>query len=221
MATRQDASPNFWEGALKHQDNRTTYVHVYRNPESGAVEGYLTFRYPSEGDAGKVDELVAITPAGYRGMLAALHCYGTQVKKVEFSAPADDILPLHVMHWDVETKVRPSFMGRIVDVPAAFAALQPDIAHSGSVILRVADGQCDWNNGTFALTIEGGRVAVAVSDQAPGIEIDIQTLTQAYWGQPSLALLRTAGRLAVTDEAQYATLLRLLPPTVCYIQDFF
>ncbi len=56
---------------------------------------------------------------------------------------------------------------------------------------------------------------------APGVVLDIQALTQAYWGQPGLDRLRATGRLSVTDETQYALLSRLLPPRVCYLQDFF
>jgi len=62
----------------------------------------------------------------------------------------------------------------------------------------------------------------AVTGQAiPGVSLDIQALSQAYWGQPPLDLIRAAGRLTVTDEAQYQVLSQLLPPSVCYLQDGF
>ena len=221
MATRTDAQPDFWKRALEHRDNRTTYVQVYHDPATGQAEGYLTFRYPSGGDTARLGEFFANTPAAYRGLLAVLHYYGTQVRRVEFSAPADDSLPFHVMHYDLNTTLSPLFMGRVVDVAPAFAALTPESMVAGRVILQVSDGSCEWNNQTFALAAEAGRIAAESTQAAPGVSLDIQALSQAYWGQPSLDLLRAAGRLDVSDEAQYRTLSRLLPPSICYLQDGF
>ncbi len=221
MTTRRNASPNFWDKALGHRDNRTTYVQVYHDPGTGEAEGYFTFRYPSDGDTGQIGDFFALTPAAYKGLLSVLHYYGAQVAKVEFSAPADDPLPLHVMHWDLETRVRPLFMGRVVDVAAALSALCPGTELSGRVVLQVQDGQCEWNDGTFAVSVESGRVTVQAATEAPGVTLDVQTLNQAYWGQPGLDRLRAAGRLSVTDEVQYALLSCLLPPRVCYLQDYF
>ncbi len=221
MATRTDPVPNFWERALAHRDNRTAYVQVYHDPQTDQPEGYLTFRYPENGDAGQVGELVANTSAAYRGLLSVLHYYGTQVQKVEFSAPNDDPLPVIAMQDDLTVEVVPLLMGRIVDVAPAFAALTPEHTMAGRVVLQVSDASCDWNHQTFALTAEAGRVTFGPTQKAPGVSLDIQALSQAYWGQPSLDLLRAAGRLTVTDEAQYQVLSYLLPPGVCYFQDGF
>jgi len=221
MATRMDAQPDFWKRALSHHDNRTTYVQVYHDPATGLAEGYLTFRYPSGGETGHIGEFFANTPAAYRGLLAVLHYYGTQVRRVEFSAPADDPLPVHMMHYDLNTTISPLFMGRVVDVAPAFAALTPEPTVTGRVLLQVSDESCGWNNQTFALTAEAGRVEAEPTQAAPGVSLDIQALSQVYWGQPPLDLLRAAGRLDVSDEAQYQTLSRLLPPNVCYLQDGF
>ncbi len=221
MATRADAQPNFWKRSLSHHDNRTTYVQVYHDPLTDQAEGYLSFRYPHGGETGHVGEFFANTPAAYRGLLSTLHYYGTQVRRVDFSAPADDPLPLHVMHYDLNTTISPLFMGRVVDVVPALAALTPEPMLTGRVILQVSDSSCEWNNRTFAVTAEAGRVTAAPTQDAPGVSLDIQALSQAYWGQPSLDLLRAAGRLTVGDEAQYQVLSRLLPPAVCYLQDHF
>jgi predicted acetyltransferase len=150
-----------------------------------------------------------------------LHYYGTQVQKVWFIGPADAPLPLYVMHNDLETAVSPLFMGRIVDVAAAFSALRTERDLSGQVILKVTDDHADWNQQTFAIDIEDGQVSAKAVQGEPGITLDIQTLSQAYWGQPSLDQLRTGGRLSVADDAQYALLARLLPSSICYLQDGF
>ena len=221
MLTRTDPIPTFWDQALKNHGNRTTYVQVYHAPETGAAEGYLTFRYPEKGNTADIGELIATTPAAYRGLLSVLHYYGTQVRKVRFSAPADSPLPLYVMHNDLKAIQEPSFMARVVDVAAAFAALRPAPGLSGQITIAVADEYAAWNQQTFQINIEGGYVSAATTQAVAGIALDIQTLSQAYWGQPSLDSLRAAGRLSVTDEKQCETLAKLLPPAVCYLQDDF
>ncbi len=216
-----EAVPHWWRRALDHRDDRTTYVQVYRDTATGEAEGYLTFRYPEDGDTAHIGEFYANTPAAYRGLLSVLHYYGVQVEKVSWCAPLDDPLALHVMHYDLETTLKPLFMGRVVDVAAALTALRPDVSLTGEIVLQVADSQCDWNNQTFAVTLDAGHVTVTASQDMPGITLDIQTLSQAYWGQPSLDLLRASGRVAVTDNVQYALLSRLLPPHICFLRDFF
>ena len=202
--------------------NRITYVQVYSDPATGQAEGYLTFRYPKTATVrGRSATFCANTPAAYKGLLSVLHYYGVQVEKVTFHAPMDDPLALHLMHWDLETKIKPVFMGRVVDVQAALTALRPSAELAGKLVLQVSDAQCDWNNQTFAITADAGQVTVTPTPNAPGVTLDIQTLSQAYWGQPSLERLRAAGRLTVTDEAQYALLSRLLPPHICFLRDFF
>ena len=186
MATRTGADPNFWERALAHTDNRTTYVQVYHDPATNAAEGYLTFRYPDGGGTGHVGEFIANTPAAYRGLLSVLHYYGTQVERVRFSAPADSPLPLYVMHHDLETTIHPLFMGRVVDVAAALSALMPNPSLAGTLTLQVSDPTCDWNDGIFAVTLEAGQVSAVPTPNTPGVTLDIQALTQAYWGQPAL-----------------------------------
>lgn len=221
MATRTNPDPNFWERALAHADNRSTYVQVYHDPATDKAEGYLTFRYPESGETGQVGEFFANTPAAYRGLLSLLHYYGTQMERVKFFAPANDPLPLFVMHSDLETKVSPLFMGRVVDVAQALSALTPDPSLAGTLSLGVSDPTCDWNDGAFAVTVEAGQVSAVPTPNTPGITLDIQALTQAYWGQPALPLLRAAGRVSVTDAAQYELLFRLLPPAICFLADGF
>lgn len=220
MTTRTDPVPDWWASSLAHDDNRTTYVHVHYNPETGQADGYFSFRYPQGDPTAHLREFFALTPAALRGLLSVIHYYGTQIKTVELTGPADHPLPLHVMHHDLSITASPLFMGRIVDVAAALAALHPATVR-GQAIVQVLDAICDWNCGTFAVEVEEGQISVAPTSQTPGITLDIQALTQAYWGQPSLMLLRQGGRIHVTDEVQFHLLLGLLPPTISYLQDFF
>lgn len=222
MTDRQAPNPNWWNG-LNDRDGRRTYVYVYRDPKTGRADGYLNFRFPEEGgDTGTVGDFFANAPEAYRGLLSILHYYGTQVKKATWTAPVDDILTVHVMHHDLQSIAVPLFMGRVVDVAAAFEQIVVAGDIEGRVVVEIDDPICEWNSGTFALDAEGGRVGVKrAGGEEAGVRLDIQTLSQAFWGQPSLSILRRAGKVDVVDESQFRLLSEILPSTVCYLQDFF
>lgn len=223
MTTRKDPYPKFWESALAHHGNRTTYVQVYHDPATGQAEGYLTFRYSDapQQQPCTVGEMFALNPAAYRGLLSMIHYYGTQVSQVKVDGPADCPLPHFLMDHDLETKTKPLFMGRVVDVAAAFSAITGFHERGGEIVIQVADPHCEWNHRAFLLSVDPGTVTAEPTDRPAGISLDIQALSQAYWGWPTLDDLRLAGRIEVADETQFALLARLLPRRVSYIQDFF
>ena len=220
MTDRLPEVPNYWNG-LQARDNRQTYVFAYRNPSTDSSDGYLSFRFTDDGDTGQIGDFFANTPEAYRGLLSILHYYGTQLRKATWTAPVDDPLPLHVMHQDLQSLSQPLFMGRLVDIALAFEKLTPPSTVTGKVVITVDDRQCDWNTGHLAIEAEGGHVTVRRTTDEPGVILDIQALSQAFWGQPSLPVLRNAGRVTVDDEGQFALLSEILPPTICYLQDFF
>ncbi|HEY3331002.1 MAG TPA: GNAT family N-acetyltransferase [Capsulimonadaceae bacterium] len=221
MDRAKTAYPDYWKLTLDHKDAHTTYVHIYEAPDTGIPEGYLVFIYPVTGDKVTVPEFFAATPRAYHGLLGILHNYGTQLKTVEWNAPADDRLPQIVMNHDLETKIKPLFMGRIVDVVKAFEANTAPASAIGTTVVAVSDDTCGWNNAAFRITAEAGHVTAVRTTETPHLSLDIQALTQAYWGQPSLSRLRWAGRIDVHDESAYSFLETLLPEATCYLADFF
>lgn len=116
---------------------------------------------------------IANTSATYRGLLSAPHYYGAQIQTINYSAPADDPLPLHLMCWGLEIELRTLFMGRIADVTAALTAPRSEVGLPGKIILQIADAQGEWNNQTFAVTTEAGQVIVAPTQDTPEVTLDI------------------------------------------------
>jgi len=220
MTDRKSVIPDCWSG-LNDRDGRRTYVYAYRQSDTSPIDGYMSFRFPEPGDTADVGDFFANTPEAYSGLLSVLHYYGTQLKKATWSAPVNDILPIHVMHHDLQTVVAPLFMGRIVDVVSALESLNAPSHVQGKLVLSVSDPTCDWNTGRFAIEAENGKITVRSSSEEAGAAVDIQALSQAFWGQPSLNILRRAGRVSVTDERQFGLLSEILPEAVCYLQDFF
>lgn len=215
------AESHRWNQSLRHDDNRTT--HAYLAGDGGA---YLLWRYDGSGDSAAVREIVAETPEQHRALLSLLHYFGTQCKTARLRLPADSPLWSHVMHWDVQTKLSPVFMGRIVDLAGAVAQLPAVDAPNGACTLAVRDEHAPWNDGVWRLSVEDGHVscAVVVGGTAAGeadVAMDIQALSQAFWGTPSLPELRLAGRVEVRSEAAWALLSTVLPPAPVFTQDDF
>lgn len=220
MSTRELETPNFWN-VIEDKNKRATYLYIYENPSTGEPEGYLTFRFRDYSDTGDIGDFFANTAEAYKGLISILHYYGTQIKYAEWSAPEDDFLPFYVMEHGLDIKTAPLFMGRIVDVIQALNNINYVIPYDDHLNIEIVDHTCEWNNGVFEIDITPSGIKTQRTHEKAGMKLDIQTLSQAYWGSPSLTTLRRAGRITVYDERQFEYLTRLLPATTCYLQDFF
>jgi predicted acetyltransferase len=215
------AESHQWDYILKDTDDRTTYVYMYE-----PTGEYLLWRYERDGDKGIVREWTARTPEGHKALLSLLHYLGTQCASAQVSVPADSPLWSYVMHWDLETRASPVFMGRLVDLADAVAILPvPEGVKDGAMMLAVRDEHAPWNDGRWRVTSESGRarwepVAGGGGGEA-GVSLDIQALSQAFWGTPSLTALRAAGRVSVNDEDAFTLLAGLLPSAPVYTLDDF
>ena len=207
-----------WDSALGHGDGRTT--HVYQHPASGA---YLLWRYNADNSGGSIRELIADTPEGHRALLGFLHYMGTQCDHATVTLPADTPLWSQFYHWDLETKLRPVFMGRIVDFAAALREVEAPPGVEGEATIAVRDEQAPWNDGFWRITAEGGKVEASriVGAASPDLQVDIRALSQIFWGTPSLGDARDAGQVTVSDESAFAFCSRLLPAAPVYTLDFF
>ena len=221
MAARAGHVPESmdWPRGLANSGGLLTYVQVYTNPVCGEPEGYFTFRFLAVDQPAALGEFVTLTASAYRGLLATLHNYGSQVEHFTWHGPADHPLPLFINEKELQTTLRPVMMGRIVDVEGALALTHATC--NGRVTVRIHDEHAPWNDGAFAIVANGGQVAVSRSTDMPHCSMDIQTLSIACWGAHSLPALRGAGRISVSDEAAFSFLADLLPQRVPYIADTF
>ena len=215
------ADTHKWEASLSHHDGHTTYVYEYE-----PTGEYLLWRYDTESRKGIVREWTARTPEAFRAHLSLLHYLGTQCDTATVTVPGNSFLTAHLMHNGMETKTTPVFMGRVVDFAQAMRGLAPvPDAPNGALRLEVTDKYAPWNAGLWRVGVENGTVFCEpeTAQNAPAdVTLDICTLSQAFWGSPSLAWLRSAGRVeAVTDEAAFALLARLLPACPVYTLDDF
>lgn len=214
-----------WNNITTRFKKRQPANYVYRR--DGKVEGYATIRYlnspagEDEKQEATVGSFAADTPRAYRGLLGLFHHQAMTADKFKWHTPADDPLWSILCHWGVETRLSPTVMGRIVDLQGAITDLKPVPSIRGSAVFSLKDEHAPWNAGNWLLTVEDGHAAITRTDREPGVSLDIQALTQAYWGMPSLLEIRRAERLTVHNEADFTFLSEVFPAkTVWTIDDF-
>jgi predicted acetyltransferase len=210
-----------WKDMLNDRPKHHTYTYVYER--EGKMEGYLTYREGKREET-RLREFIYLTARAQSGLLGLLRRHDMQIEKFAWNAPSDDTLWLQFYHWDVETKLRSLVMGRIVDVAGAFQAIlrawKPLQPLDGSLVLAVEDKHASWNAGNWRITLRGETSVVATSD-TPDVALDIQALSQAYFGTPSLSDLRRADRLTVHNEPGYELLRALLDGPPMWVNDAF
>jgi predicted acetyltransferase len=208
-------SLSWWTERLERTTGFTHYFFLHADPEpSGYL--YLQLRDPAQ-----VRELVWKSPEAYAALLGTLRRHKAQFAQFNWNAPPDDPLWHYAAHWELKAVDRPPFSGRVVDVPAALALLQPDTALAGQCRVRIADRLASWNEGCWEIQVEGGRVTADRSSGAPQIACDIGAWSQIVFGDPDTDSLRRAGRLTVSDERGCDLLRALCRPALCWTNDGF
>ena len=215
MVVRDD---KVWNRILKDTDKDFTYVYVYER--DGQIDGYIAFTGWKKKTT-KLRDFVATSPQAYAGLLGLLRRHAMQVKKFEWPSPINDQLYNHVVDWDFETEVWPLSQARIVDVKGALEAWHPDPEVSGTVVIEVADDQCDWNRGAWRLEIENGDIHAERTSESAQVSMHIRQLAQGYFGTPTLDEVRAAGKVSVSDEGAYRTLRGALDGPPMWTNDFF
>ncbi|NIS30996.1 MAG: GNAT family N-acetyltransferase, partial [Actinobacteria bacterium] len=132
---------------------------VYGWERDGELAGYVQFTVKEEAeqsvlqvtDFGAPDERAAVN------LLRFLHRHEGQVKQLRLFAPVDGLLfDLLDDPRSAELTVRPGPMVRVVDVAAGLEAIPAPDDADAAVTLEVADGLCEWNDGTFAVRAADG-----------------------------------------------------------------
>ena len=211
-------TPKSWEEELSDSDERFNYVYLYER--NGETEGYMTLPWSSREDT-RLSEMIARTPLAQAALLGLLARHAMQIKRFNWMAPGDDRLLFNVQANELEMALNRVTQGRIVDVAGAFAAWKPHSEARGSVNFAVKDERAPWNTGVWQAEFADGATQIQKTTQEPQVSLDIQALSQAFYGTPTLDELRAAHRLTVHDEIGYQALRSLLTgPTMWTVDGF-
>lgn len=105
---------------------------------------------------------------------------------------------------------RSPWMVRVMDVGKALEGLPA--AAPGEVAVDVADEQCEWNDGSYTLRAEDGRMRAVKGGGPGGLRLDIKGLSALAYGTLPPAELERRGWLAGGDAAARELLGRWFPP---------
>lgn len=207
-----------WNQVLNHSDSNFRYTYLYER--DGRVEGYLTYM-GGKRESTELREFICLTARAQHALLGLLRRHEMQIDSFTWSAPPDDALWSALYHWDIETRLEPSAMGRIVDVPQALTAWKPVTFGAGSVAIGVQDDDAPWNTGTWLVEFADGSVTAKAVSSPPQVSLSIQALSQIYFGLPTAEDLLASDRVAVHDPAGYQALCALLEGPPMWMNDDF
>lgn len=214
-----DRTPWWWESRIF---TRIPDSVAYVSPDTKKLEGYLLYELPDEPKHPRqhflVKELAATTPDAFRGLVGFIESLGEQLALVELDAAPGHALPLLASHpEDAALNIVPGAMGRLVDVPRAFA-LHPAIAAArGTFGLDVADpifGEASYD--VSLPSVRDGRRA------RERLTLGIDRLSQVYFRGASASVLLRQGLIA--GSATAAALLDAAcvgPPTYLRLPNHF
>jgi predicted acetyltransferase len=217
---------NWWKrGKLQEGAEQLPDVYFWRDP-SGRPGAYLIYSFEEIPNAWKrhliVWELTAIDGPALRACMGFLRNHDSQATEVHVGLPAD----LHVLALlddpEFHVELEANFMLRLVDVAPALAAKRYPRTAAARLALEVTDPFCDWNNGTYVLSVsEGIGVAERAPSATPGLRMDQKTLARLYTGYMSAHQAASHGLLEVLDPAALSVAQEVFAGPVPYMPDHF
>lgn len=200
------------------------YVYGWEDDE-GTLRGYLFYVVEEDGDDKRMDvhELAAVDEEARGQLLRFCRDHDSQVDSVRIRSHVDETRLLDRLSDPraAEMTLRPGPMVRIVDLDAAVDALSFPEEGTGSVTLAVDDEHCDWNDGTFELTVGDDGATCRRSDHEADVSLDIGVLSQLAVGALSVEALERDDELTVESDSARETLATLFPPEDVYLREGF
>ncbi len=216
---------------------KNSHCYAYLSPDSGTIEGYLTYRYkpyPLEKDFTATDidvwDFVWNSKKAFHGLLGFLASQRDQVKIINFpdrsNLPLDLILreprmPDGKHDWVMGAEtvhVGSSLMGRIIKLRQAIKLLKLPEHISGKVTLEIEDNLNEANNEPLTIEIDKGMLEFKPRLKANiTFKSDISTLSSLYWGILNIKEAILLGKADIEGKGDAAFLTRLfeVPSPIC------
>jgi predicted acetyltransferase len=215
--------PDVWWERLVPAAKVGASQHVYVVDGASGIDAYIRYAHRSKGQLGydiEVEEVCASEPASMLALWRLVGSSSTQAESVRVAGPAEHPLLLLLGDQDLKTTVEIRWMTRVVDAAGAIAQRGFDEAVSCTVDLDVADRQCDWNQGRWRLTVEGGKGELAKGGDGD-VSLSVNALSALYTGYASATTLRQTGSINRGEAASLAKLTAAFAGPTPSIADFF
>lgn len=216
------------EGATPQGGSRKLAAY---HDQDGTIQGYVMY---SSGDVRsnaysspamhnprglktlRIQEMIGLTPEARRGLAAyagRLVIEDQTILKMTQNAPLEDYQANYLLTPSTELRIVPGDMVRVVDIPAAFAALSAPATARGSFALEVQEVE-GLESDTYQVEVEDGRVTAKHAETGANdhtLSCDIQTLSQMYFGYRVPDHERSLGKLKGDNAEAFALAEQIFP----------
>jgi predicted acetyltransferase len=164
------------------------------------ADGYARYRIRDEWDhagpksAVVLVELIATSPAAQLDLWRFLIDIDLMARIEAWNLAVDDPILLNVAEpRRLRASVGDALWTRIVDVAPALAGRR--YGANGRIVFEVADEFCDWNDGTWELSVEDGVPIAQPASGTADLACDITDIGAVYLGAFGFRQLADAGRV--------------------------
>lgn len=219
----------WWAGRTFARHGSDRYVYGWERDDE--LRGYLAYSVEAveqvdDRDHGEtqlqVHDWAWVDQEAFVNLLRFLFNHDSQVDSVRLYGPAD----LHLFDVvsdpeSVDCHVHPGAMFRLVDVPEAIEMLDYPTTADGRCVLAVSDEHADWNDETFAVTVENGTATCVPTDEQPDIQLPVARLSQLYVGARSIDDLERTNQVTVSNPEAIDVLDELFPESDVFLREYF
>ncbi|AIC94272.1 MULTISPECIES: GNAT family N-acetyltransferase [Shouchella] len=181
--------------------------------------GYMYYKV--ENETFFVQEMIFNNEEARRGLWNFIGAHFSMVYYVKGKIFANEPLSFFLEDGEIEEKISPYYMARIVDVEEFLRGFPFTSYAKQAIVLKVNDPMLEWNQDVFKLTFENGQKVERVSEDTPvDASLDIQTLVTLLLNYKRAKDLKEIGRIEATN-ATISYLEELIPDNQPWFSDYF
>ena len=201
-----------------------TFLYVWRD-NAGVPRSYIKYQDQGTADGShnmSVRELVFTDREALGGALSIVSGLAAQFKTFiwlmpTFLDPADFVKNL----WDIEQRIIPRDMTRVVNVKAALESMRRPVGEGSYVLEVCGDAQISANNGRYLVEYGPGATRVTSVTCSPDICCDILALSQLVTGYRSLKNALRGKQAGVEVYGKRQTLFQVFTPRPQHVTEYF
>jgi len=218
IAWNEKFQEDFWEEKFIDSDVNLQAAVYY--DEDDVPQGYMFYRIMEENYY--IDEIVYLQEEARKGLWNFVSAHSSMIYNAYGKTTGNEAVAFLLEDSEIIQKVSPYFMARIVDVKE-FLLRYPFVGNDFQLRLAVNDRIVAWNNGTFVITVQEGKVSVdkiseTLSENA--VHLTVQTLATMLLGYKRPSYLEKIERLQ-GNAIEIALLETVLPVGIPTFIDYF
>ncbi|HIU64674.1 MAG TPA: GNAT family N-acetyltransferase [Candidatus Avacidaminococcus intestinavium] len=208
---------NMWQDFLtvfRAEGGKVIVAH--KNKE---IVGYFLYRIQDK--TFYIHELLCQTYQAKSTLLHFVKQHLGQCDHLSWLAAFDDRTYCELANHHLSGGSTPFMMARLIDARKALTKIQVPKSLSGSFILLIADELMKDNNYLLEITVKNGNMLLKEVFELPDIEIDIDALTQLYFGSTKASDLIFEGKINIINKDAGAIFAQLWSCQINYINEYY